>query len=40
MADIVAVDEEGVPLDEGVVGVDERRRGVVVEEESVASNQL
>lgn len=40
MADIVAVDLEGVPLDEGVAGVDERRHGIVVEEQGVAADYL
>lgn len=38
VADVVAVDEEGVPVDEGFVGVDERRRRIVVEQEGVASH--
>lgn len=40
MANIVAVNLEGVPLDEGVAGVDERQHGIVVEEQGVAPDYL
>lgn len=40
VADIVAVNFEGVPLDQGVFGVDERRHGIIVEKQGVATGYL
>ena len=36
MTDVVAIDQEGIPLEEGFVGVHEGGHGVVVEEEGVS----
>lgn len=40
MTDVVAIDEEGTPLEEGVGGVHEGGHGVVVEEEGVSPYNL
>lgn len=40
MTDVVAIDQEGIPLEEGVAGVHEGGHGVVVEEEGVSPCNL
>lgn len=40
VADIVAVDGEGIPVNERVLGVDEGRHVVIVEQQRVPSHRL